>query len=309
MASAAVTGESAVGPRGLSGPTYRGHVFWDTDIFMLPFFAATCPPAARAMLEYRIRRLHPARQAAAQRGFRGAKFPWESAEDGLDVTPTIDLPPFGPAIPILTGAHEEHIVADVAWAAIQYAEWTGDDALLAGEGRPLLLDTARYWASRIRRSGDGSHIDDVIGPDEYHERVDDDAYTNVMARWNLRRAAELAEAGQDVTQDEIDDWRRIADALVDNFDPVTGLYEQFAGYHALEKVLVRDLAADPPVAADLLFGRLRIGRSQIIKQPDVLMLHHLVPEETAPGSLRPNLDFYVPRCAHGSSLSPRSMHH
>lgn len=117
--------EAPVGARGVSGPAYRGHVFWDTDVFMLPFLAATCPAAARAMLEYRIRRLGPAREAAERGGHRGARFPWESAADGRDVTPREDRPLDGPVIPILTGELEEHIVADIAWAALQYVAWTG----------------------------------------------------------------------------------------------------------------------------------------------------------------------------------------
>jgi len=296
-------GEAAIGPRGVAGPSYRGHVMWDADVFVLPFMAATCPSAARAMLEYRIRRLEPARQMAAQRGYRGARFPWESAGSGFDVTPTEDVAPDGSVIPIHTGEHEEHVVADVAWAALQYAAWTGDEAFLRGAGRPLVLDTARYWASRVRLDAAGGHIDSVIGPDEYHERVDDNVFTNVMARWNLRRAAELAHEGGDVPAPEIAQWRRIADAMVDGYDSTTGRYEQFAGYYALESLVISELA-DTPVAADLLFGRERISSSQVIKQPDVLMLHHLVPEEMSNGSLRPNLDFYEPRCAHGSSLSP-----
>ena len=336
MANVPTDGEAAVGARGVSGASYRGHVFWDADVFALPFFAATCPPAARAMLEYRLRRLGPAYRAAAERHLRGVRFPWESARTGVDVTPRVDRPPQGPPIPITTGEHEEHIVADVAWAAWQYAAWTGDEQFLHGAGRPLLLDTARYWASRVKMDGAGrGHIDDVIGPDEYHEHVDDDVFTNVLARWNLRRAAALAEEitrhdravpdddvrpadmtggggqplddaprGDGVAPGEVDEWRRVADALVDNYDPDTGRYEQFHGYATLEPLVIRDLATTAPVAADLLFGRERIARSQIIKQPDVLMLHHLVPEETAPGSLGPNLTFYEPRCAHASSLSP-----
>ncbi|MGB8020972.1 MAG: beta-phosphoglucomutase family hydrolase [Candidatus Nanopelagicales bacterium] len=303
MASVATEGEAVIGPRGLAGPGYRGHVFWDTDVFMLPFFAATAPAAARAMLEYRVRRLEPARRAAAGNGRRGARFPWESARTGVDVTPVEDVMPIGPPIPIMTGQHEEHIVADVAWAAMEYVAWSGDDDFLRGPGRELVLDTARYWASRVRVDERGGHIDRVIGPDEYHELVDDNAFTNVMARWNLRRAVELAEEGTDVPAEEVAKWRRVADVLVDNYDPASGLYEQFAGYNGLEPLVISDLA-ETPVAADLLFGRPRISASQVIKQPDVLMLHHLVPEETAEGSLRPNLEFYDPRCAHGSSLAP-----
>ncbi|HEX2807016.1 MAG TPA: glycosyl hydrolase family 65 protein, partial [Kineosporiaceae bacterium] len=303
MACVPTQGEAAVGPRGVAGPSYRGHVMWDADVFVLPFMAATCPSAARAMLEYRIRRLEPARRLAGQLGYRGARFPWESAGSGLDVTPAVDTAPNGAVVPIYTGEHEEHVVADVAWAAFQYATWTGDDAFLHGEGRPLVVDTARYWASRVRLDDAGGHIESVIGPDEYHELVDDNVFTNVMARWNLRRAAELADTGGDVPTHEIEQWRRIADAVVDGYDPRSGRYEQFAGYYALEPLVISELA-DTPVAADLLFGRERISSSQVIKQPDVLMLHHLVPEEMADGSLRPNLDFYEPRCAHGSSLSP-----
>ncbi|HYN29131.1 MAG TPA: beta-phosphoglucomutase family hydrolase [Dermatophilaceae bacterium] len=304
MGSAPTEDEAAVGARGITGPDYKGHVFWDTDVFMLPFFAATAPSAARAMLEYRIRRLGPAYEAAAREGRTGARFAWESARTGADVTPREIHPLDGPVIPIHTGTHEDHIVADVAWAAVQYAAWTGDEDFLRGPGRPLVLDTARYWASRVRVDAEGrAHIDNVIGPDEYHELVDDNVFTNVMARWNLRRAAELAEEVGGVGPDEVARWRGVADALVDNYDPETRLYEQFVGYHGLEPLIITQMA-QTPIAADMVLGRPRIQQSQVVKQPDVLMLHHLVPEETVPGSLHPNMEFYEPRTAHGSSLSP-----
>ena len=193
MGSVADSGEAAVGARGLSGPAYRGHVFWDADVYVLPFLAATHPQAARAMLEYRLRRLEPARARARAQGRRGARFPWESARDGMEVAPTRSRDRTGKVIPILTGELEEHIVADVAWAAACYVDWSGDDAFRTGGGAQLVVETARYWASRVRFDAAGrAHIDGVIGPDEYHERVDDNAFTNVMARWNLRRAAALA---------------------------------------------------------------------------------------------------------------------
>jgi trehalose/maltose hydrolase-like predicted phosphorylase len=141
----------------------------------------------------------------------------------------------------------------------------------------------------------------VIGPDEYHEDVDDNAFTNVMARWNLRRGADLAdELG---LAPEAADWRQIAAKLIDGWDAETRLYEQFADYWSLEPLLADEVAV-PPFAADALLGGARVRRSQLIKQADVLMLHHLVPEEVEPGSLRPNLSFYDPRTTHGSSLSP-----
>jgi len=302
MGSAADTGEAAVGARGLTGPAYRGHVFWDGDVFVLPFLAATNPPAARAMLEYRLRRLDAARAAAAALGRAGARFPWESAGAGVDVTPSHAHDQAGRVVAIRTGELEEHIVADIAWAAGCYVDWSGDTEFATGPGLDLFTETARYWVSRIRldRSGHG-HIYGVIGPDEYHEPVDDNAFTNVMARWNLRRAAEVA-VGL-VPDAERKMWLELASALVDGYDSETQVYEQFAGFHRLEPLVIADLV-HRPIAADLLLGHERTLGAQVLKQADVLMLHHLVPEEVAQGSLEPNLAYYEPRTAHGSSLSP-----
>jgi hypothetical protein len=306
MASVGDQGEAAVGARGLTGTSYRGHVFWDADTFTLPFLAATHPASARAMLEYRIRRLPAAIESARALGRAGARFPWESARSGRDVTPTSARDRTGRVVPIRTGQLEEHIVAQVAWAACCYADWSGDEAFLRGAGSPLLVETARYWASRVRTDRLGAHIYGVIGPDEYHEPVDDNAFTNVMARWNLRRAAALVRAGEagEVTALEVDRWLELADTLVDGYDADTGIYEQFAGFHALEPLLIAEIAPRRPIAADLLLGADRVNAAQVIKQADVLMLHHLVPDEVEHDSLEPNLRYYEPRTAHGSSLSP-----
>ena len=301
MASVGDTGEAAVGARGLSGPAYRGHVFWDSDVFVLPFLAATHPAAARAMLEYRVRRLPAARELAQSLGRQGARFAWESAADGRDVTPPSARLATGDLVAIRTGELEEHIVGDVAWAAAHYLAWTGDEEFAAGPGRDLFVETARYWASRVRKGRDGqAHIYGVIGPDEYHEPVDDNAFTNVLARWNLRQAAAL----DGVDEEERTRWLAIAEALVDGYDRSSGLYEQFAGFFELEPLVIEEIAPRRPIAADLLLGAERTAGAQVLKQADVLMLHHLLPDEVAPGSLDPNLDFYEPRTSHGSSLSP-----
>ncbi len=298
LSCAPVEGEAAVGARGLTGLGYAGHVFWDTDVFVLPALAATLPAAARSVLAYRIARLPAARREAARRGYDGARFPWESADTGEDVTPRAARDLEGRIVPIRTGEHEEHISSDVAWALLHYVDWTGDVGVLASGGRSLLLETARYWASRIREDAEGrAHLYGVIGPDEYHEVVDDNAYTNVLVRWHLRRAAAIA------GPEQARSWRRLADALVDGYDPGSGRHEQFAGFWSLEPLLISEIA-EPPVAADLLLGRERVARTQVIKQPDVLMAHHLVPGELPAGALEADLAFYLPRTAHGSSLSP-----
>jgi trehalose/maltose hydrolase-like predicted phosphorylase len=298
MASVRDDGEAAVGARGATGPGYKGHVFWDADVFVLPFLAATHPPAARAMLEYRFRRLPAARAAARKLGRAGARFPWESAATGEDVTPRLARLPGGGVARIRTGELEEHITADVAWAAACYLDWTGDTSF-EPKANELLMETARYWASRVRMDSEGrAHIYGVIGPDEYHEAVDDNAFTNVMARWNLRRGAAVA------AEPERRRWLQLANALVDGYDPDTGVYEEFAGFFDLEPLIIAKVAPRRPIVADLLLGAERVAGAQVVKQADVLMLHHLVPGEVVAGSLGPNLDFYEPRTAHGSSLSP-----
>jgi trehalose/maltose hydrolase-like predicted phosphorylase len=305
MSSVSDRGEAGVGARGLTGPAYSGHVFWDADMFVLPVMAGTHPTAARAMLEYRIRRIPAARRAALACGRAGIRFPWESGHDGDDVTPTSGIDSRGELTAIRTGALEEHITADVAWAAWHLAAWTGSWRLLDGPGRRLLTDTARYWASRVRLDGDGrGHIDHVIGPDEYHENVDDNAFTNQMAAWNMARAADVVERrGSPEEHDEAHHWRALGTAMVDGFDPATGRHEQFSGFDLLEPLLVRDVGP-VPVAADLVLGHERVSRSQIIKQADVLMAHHVLPEVGPPGTLAHDMDYYLPRTAHGSSLSP-----
>ncbi|WP_148616508.1 glycosyl hydrolase family 65 protein [Nocardioides rubriscoriae] len=294
--------ELAVGARALTGSGYAGHVFWDADVFVLPALATIDPEAADAMVRYRLHRLGAARERARSEARRGARFPWESAATGQDVTPARGWVG-GEQVDIVTGTQEEHVTADVAWAVVHNATWSRPGAHLSDGERALLAATARYWASRTDTDPDGTaHVTGVTGPDEYHEGVDDNAFTNVMARWNLRAAARLTRAHDD----ECRSWLRRAAALVDGYDETTGVYEQFRGYRDLQPLVVTDLAP-PPVAADVLVGRDRVARSQLIKQPDVLMLHHLVPDEVVAGSLVTNLDLYAPRTAHGSSLSPATM--
>lgn len=310
--------EASIGARGLTGPGYRGHVFWDTEAFMLPFFVFTHPPTARALLAYRYRTLPAARAKAASAGYRGALYAWESADTGEEVTPAFGFGPEGERVPILTGEQEHHISADVAWAVWRYWQATRDEGFMADMGAEMILETARLWASRARRGRDGSfHVADVIGPDEYHEGVLDNAFTNAMARWNLERGLEVAEllgrAGLPARREvrrrvglrsvELRRWERIAAGLVDGFDPGTTLYEQFAGFFDLEDVVGADVAPRP-FAGDAILGRDRVRRSQVVKQADVLMLAHMLPELMAPEVVRANYRYYEPRTTHGSSLSP-----
>jgi trehalose/maltose hydrolase-like predicted phosphorylase len=292
--------ELAVGARGATGPAYTGHVFWDADVFVLPAAMTLDPGISSAMVAYRLARLDAAREEARAVGLAGARYPWESALTGHDVTPHSGSIG-GQQVPIRTGALEDHITADVAWSVVRNATWCRPGGWLSRSERILLAETARYWADRACRDTNGRwHVDHVIGPDEYHEDVDDNAYTNVMARWNLRTAAARCAAVSD--PDERRGWMRVADGLVDGYDAVTGCHEQFRGYLGLEHIGPGELGRTP-VAADVLLGRDHIAASQVIKQPDVLMLHHVVPGEVPARSLAADVELYTPHTSHGSSLS------
>ncbi|KQQ18827.1 kojibiose phosphorylase [Methylobacterium sp. Leaf122] len=307
----------SIGARALTGDAYFGHVFWDTEIYLLPFYTAVWPEAARALLMYRFHTLPGARAKATLGGWRGALYPWESADTGEETTPDSVLGPDGKPIEILTGKMEHHISADVAYAVWQYWRATGDDDFFRDAGAEILLETARFWASRAVAEADGRrHIRHVIGPDEYHEDVDDNAFTNVMARWNIGCALEAldllrkswpdrAEALRDklaLDDRELDDWRDAVARIVTGLDPATGLYEQFAGFHGLKQLNVADYV-DHALPIDVVIGREQTQSSQVIKQADVVALIALVPQEFPGQGAEINFHHYEPRCAHGSSLS------
>ena len=183
----------SIAARALTGADYHGHVFWDTEIFLLPFYTLTWPEAARALLMYRFHTLAGARAKARRMGWRGAMYAWESADTGAETCPEHAIGPDRRIVDILCGTQEQHISADVAYAVWHYWEATGDDVFLRDAGAEILLETARFWASRAQPEADGQHhIRGVIGPDEYHETIDDNAFTNVMARWNIRRGLAVA---------------------------------------------------------------------------------------------------------------------
>jgi kojibiose phosphorylase len=308
----------SIGARGLTGAAYKGHVFWDTEIFMLPFFLLTWPRAARSLLMYRYHTLSAAREKARRLGYRGALYAWESADTGEETTPERVTSPAGEVVPIQTGFLEHHISADVAFAVWQYWRATRDAVFLRSAGAEIILETARFWASRVTAGPDGRHhIRRVIGPDEYHEAVDDNAYTNGFARWNLRRGLEVASLVADrwpdrwsalreslgLTPAELAQWRAIADTLADGLDPNSGLIAQFAGYDTLEEVALPagDRRALP---MDIFLGRERVQRTKVLKQADVILLLYLLWDAFPRPVHEVNFRYYEPRTAHGSSLSP-----
>jgi transposase-like protein len=247
----------SIGARALTGDDYHGHVFWDTEIFLLPFYILTWPEAARALLMYRFRTLDGARGKAAHMGWRGALYAWESADSGAESTPDQVIGPDRQVIDILSGKQEQHISADVAYAVWQYWQATGDEGFLRDAGAEIILETGRFWSSRAQPEADGyRHVRGVIGPDEYHEHIDDNAFTNVMARWNIQRALDVAALLRErwpecwaqlshslgLDDAELKQWRSAAETMATGLDPGTGLFEQFAGYFGLEEINLADYA-------------------------------------------------------------------
>lgn len=328
--------------KALSGFAYRGHVFWDTEIFILPLLIYTQPELARNLLSYRYQMLPGARRKAQHAGYEGAMYVWESADSGDEVTPRWVPDAHDPKslVRIWCGDIELHISADVAYAAWQYWQATGDDDWMCRYGAEMILDTAVFWGSRAEwnEASDRYEIRDVIGPDEYHERVDNNAFTNAMVKWHLETALKLwdwleiyypetaasLQRSLDLSDSRLLHWAEVMHKLWIPQDPTTGLIEQFENFFALEDVNLAEY--EPRVRSmQAILGIEGANQRQVLKQADVLMLLYLLrrgafvdrlptdtPELTLAEALRDrqilqtNWNYYNPRTDHtyGSSLSP-----
>ncbi|MDF5711123.1 MAG: beta-phosphoglucomutase [Nostoc sp. S4] len=311
----------------LSGFGYRGHIFWDTEIFMLPFFVFTQPAIARNLLSYRWHTLPGARRKAAHYGYKGAMFSWESAVTGDEVTPRWSLPTdfYGEDVRIWCRDREIHINADIPYAVWNYWQATGDDRWMQKYGAEMILDAAIFWGSRVEFNPDRQkyEIRGVIGTDEYHEFVHNNIFTNRMAQWHLekaiavcdwlankypQRARELAEKLQ-LTSEQQNYWQDIIAKILLFYDPSTELIEQCEGFFQLEDINLADYEGrDRSMQA--ILGIEKTNKYQVLKQPDVLMLLYLMRESTdfpySEKALQTNWDYYAPRTdiTYGSSLGP-----
>ena len=205
-------------PMGLSGLGYNGHVFWDAELWMYPALLVLHPELAKSMMEYRFQRLDAARRNAFANGFKGAMYPWESAESGAEETP----------VWALSGPFEHHITADVAMAAWNYYAVTQDKQWLREKGYPMLSATADFWTSRVERNGPGHYdIKNVVAADEWAENVDNNAFTNAAAKANLQYATQAAKI---LGLSPNPDWMHVANNIpvlkMDN-----GVTQEHAAYH------------------------------------------------------------------------------
>jgi maltose phosphorylase len=296
-----------IGAKGLTGEAYNGHAFWDTETYCLPFYLFTNPRAAKNLLEFRYTTLPQARERAAMLDCRGACYPVATlnGEEACNLWQHASLQ-FQPS-------------TAVAYGIAHYARISGDREFLYGHGAEMLVEISRFLASRGSWSQDGEDFGfyAVMGPDEFHMMVSNNCYTNYMAKKSfeftletlevMRRespssyASLVAETG--LSEPELQNLARCAQKMIINYDERTRLYEQHEGYFGLPHIDVDSIStSDFPLYSHWSYDR--IYRTDMIKQPDVLMFMFLYGHEFPLETKRANYEYYEPRCIHESSLSP-----
>ncbi|KDN58145.1 trehalase [Exiguobacterium sp. AB2] len=311
-----------IGAKGLSGEGYKGHTFWDTEIFILPYYTYTNPKIARSLLEYRYQSLSGAHRKAKENGYEGAMFPWESAwlDDG-EVTPVWGAADIvtGEATKIWSGFIEQHITSDIAFATWQYYQVTGDQDFMDQYGYELLIDTAKFWASRLEwnEAAGRYDINEVVGPDEYKEHVDNNAFTNYTAHWNIQKAIEYVEL---LRSEKPELFERLNEKL-----DLETAEERFR--HVLDLIYLPQVREDGVLPQDdtylnkqiidltkyknqenvgsmfLDYNLEQVNEIQVSKQADVMILMYLLEDLFTADVKRANWEYYEPKTLHDSSLS------
>jgi alpha,alpha-trehalose phosphorylase len=287
----------AIPAKGLTGPGYDGHAFWDTETFVLPVLTFTAPDAAANALRWRHSTLSLAIERAAQLGFQGAAFPWRTIAGE-------ECSGYWPA-----GTAAFHINGDIADAVIRYVDASGDEAFARSTGMDLLTHTARLWRSLGHHDAQGRfHIDGVTGPDEYSALADDNVYTNLMARQNLLAAAEAAKRYPDrarelgVDDEESAAWRDAAEAVFIPYDETLGVHPQSERFTRHQ---VWDFAHTSPEQYPLLlhFHYFDLYRKQVVKQADLVLAMQFHGDAFTAEQKARNFDYYEPLTVRDSSLS------
>jgi len=302
-------GQTGIASKGLTSEGYDGHYFWDTEIYLVPFFAAIRPAEARNLIAYRNTILDYARKRAVELSHpKGALYPWRTiaGEEGSSYFPA--------------GTAQYHINAAIAYAINQYIEATGDYQLMLDYGAEILFETARLWedlGAYVPRKGNRFCINEVTGPDEYSALVNNNFYTNIMAQWHLRYAHETARLLKqnyperytaiaekiDLQEEELQAWILAAEYMFIPYDDTMQIHPQDDGFFDKE---VWNFAATPADRYPLLlhYHLLVIYRFQVCKQPDVILAHLLLGDRFTVEQKRRDYNYYEPITTHDSTLSP-----
>jgi len=289
--------QRAIAAKGLTGPGYDGHAFWDTEIFVLPVLTYAIPDAVAHALRWRHSTLPLAKERAAQLGLAGAVFPWRTIRGE-------ECSGYWPA-----GTAAFHIGADIAAAVVRYVAATGDDEFERDIGLELLVETARMWRSLGHHDQHGNfRIDGVTGPDEYSAVADNNVYTNLMAQLNLHAAADAAErhprhaAAFGADAEEAASWRSAGESMYIPYDDVLGVHPQADGFTRHQ---VWDFEHTPPDKYPLLlnYPYFDLYRKQVVKQADLVLAMQVRGDAFTPGQKARNFDYYERLTVRDSSLS------
>jgi alpha,alpha-trehalose phosphorylase len=289
--------QRAIAAKGLTGPGYDGHTFWDTESFVLPVLTYTAPRAAADALRWRHATIDLARENADKLGLAGAAFPWRTIR-GQETSA------YWPA-----GLAAFHINADIADAVVRYRSATGDEAFEREAGLELLIETARLWRSLGHHDSAGHfRIDGVTGPDEYSAIADNNTYTNLMAQRNLRAAAEAVArhpkhaAALRADLEEAAAWREAAESMLVPYDERRGVHAQAESFtdHELWDF---ERTAEDQYPLLLHFPYFQLYRKQVVKQADLVLAMHLRGDYFTPEQKARNFDYYEALTVRDSSLS------
>ncbi len=283
----------AICAKGFAGEAYWGLFFWDTEMFMMPFFLYTDPEKAKKLMDFRIKNLPNAKKNAASYGCSGARFPWQSDHEGNECCAK-SLWQYRD--------HEIHVTADVVYGFLHYAKATGNDSYLTQNAAETIIETCRFWMDRIDYRNEKPVLLGVMGPDEYNPFFNNNAFTNRLVKCSLNLGTEIGHANG-VSNNEIETWKMVAKEL-----PIIkrkdGLIMQHESFDGLAEPQFDKYWKDKSKPYGAVVTQDRNYRSKSTKQPDVLQMMFMFANEFTKEEFQQAWDYYMPYCTHDSSLSP-----
>lgn len=320
------TNSLSIAARGLSGQTYKGAVFWDTEMFIMDFFLMTEPIVARKLIKYRLDTLEGAKKKAHSYGYKGAFYAWESQEGGYDACSDYNVTDVFTGRPLRTFFKDKqvHISSAIVYGIGRYMDVSGDYSILSEGGAETIIECAIFYYDLLsQKVGSNVYdINDVIGPDEYHERVNNNGYTNRMAKYTFQQAINVLEAVTGVAEMVIDNKTmtkmntiynvsELLEQFRDAFEKIyipkpndEGVIPQFDGYFQLEDTSLEEVRSRVLNPKEYWGGAYGVAtHTQIIKQADVVTWLTLFPQDASDEEKLKNWEYYEPRTEHGSSLS------
>lgn len=293
--------------RGLSGQVYKGAVFWDTEMFMIDYYIHTAPEVAKTLLQYRIDTLDGARTKAKEYNLDGAYYAWESQEGGYEGCSDYNVTDVFTNRPMRTHFRDKqyHVSAAIVYGLMKYINATGDYDILNEGAMEMVIECAKFYRSLLVKKADKPYyeIHDVVGPDEYHERVNNNAYTNRMAKFVFDTALELS--GKCPINSELKEMLKDSSENILIKEPNSnGIIEQFDGYFKLEDASLNTVWSRIINPKEYWGGAYGVAAdTQVIKQADVVAMLSMFKDDYTKEIMEENLKYYEPRTEHGSSLS------